>query len=52
MSAFVESLKRLYSNGRLADGKLDELRAAGKIKETEYQYIMNKNTENREEKAE
>ena len=39
MSSFVESLKRLYSQGKIADVKLDELKAKGKLTDEEYSYI-------------
>lgn len=39
MSAFVNSLKRLYAKGKVTDEKLKELVAEGKISEDDYEYI-------------
>lgn len=41
MSAFVESLKRLYAAGSVSNQKLVALRDSGKITEEEYAYIRN-----------
>ena len=41
MRTLVESLKRLYSAGRLTTEKLDDLLLEGKIMEAEYAYIRN-----------
>lgn len=41
MSAFVESLKRLYAAGSISTQKLVALRDAGKITEEEYVYVRN-----------
>lgn len=40
MSAFVESLKRLYKAGRVTMAKLNSLLAEGKITKEEYDYII------------
>ena len=39
MSRFVESLKRLYSAGKITEEKLSEMLAEGKITEEELNYI-------------
>lgn len=39
MSAFVESLKRLYKKSRITVAKLNELLASGKITQEEFDYI-------------
>jgi len=41
MNQFVESLKRLYSNGKLTAEKVVELFQNGKITEEEKLYILN-----------
>lgn len=40
MSTFVESLKRLYAAERITVQKLDDLLAAEKINQEEYNYII------------
>lgn len=40
MSAMVESLKRLYSQGKVSIMKLDEMLSSGKISQEEYNYII------------
>ena len=40
MSAFVESLKRLYGKGRITEAKLREFLAVGKITQEEFDYII------------
>ena len=39
MSQLIESLRRLYTSGKLALDKLNEMRLANKITEEEYRYI-------------
>jgi len=39
MSTLVESLKRLYAQGKVAVSKLDSMKAEGKITQEEYDYI-------------
>lgn len=39
MRTFVESLKRLYSTGRVEFAKVNELFTEGKITQEEYEYI-------------
>lgn len=39
MSVLVESLKRLYAQGKVAITKLDTLLSEGKITQEEYDYI-------------
>lgn len=41
MNQFVESLKRLYHDGKLAVDKVDDLFKNGKITEEEKRYIIN-----------
>ncbi len=41
MRQFVESLRRLYVNGKLAEKKIVELFESGKITEKEKSYILN-----------
>lgn len=38
-SEFIESLKRLFSNGNIAIFKLEQLKKNGKISEEEFEYI-------------
>ena len=40
MSTFVESLKRLYKQGRITLAKLEALKETGKITEAEFDYIV------------
>ena len=40
MTEFVESLCRLYNDGRVTKGAIDGLLASGKITRQEYDYIM------------
>lgn len=40
MSIFVESLKRLYSGGKVTLTKLDSLKSDKKITDDEYAYII------------
>lgn len=40
MRQFVESLRRLYQNGKVDSQKLDELRHSEKITENELKYIL------------
>lgn len=40
MRTFVESLKRLYDAGRYSDTRIAELLVAGKISQSEYEYIV------------
>jgi len=40
MSTFVESLKRLYSSGRILIAKIDLLLAEGKLNQEEHGYIV------------
>lgn len=40
MRTFVESLKRLFSAGRVSLDKLKEYAASGKISTAEYDYIV------------
>lgn len=40
MSIFVESLKRLYVDGKVNEEKILELRKNGKITEEELNYIL------------
>lgn len=39
MSTFVESLKRLYSQGKITIAQLDTMLSEGKITQEEYTYI-------------
>lgn len=39
MSTFVESLKRLYEQGKITTDRLAELQTTGKITADEYEYI-------------
>jgi hypothetical protein len=41
MSAFVQSLKRLYAAERITQQKLTELQTNGKITQEELNYILN-----------
>lgn len=41
MRTLVESLKRLYSNGKITNEKLIEMKDTGKITLEEYEYITN-----------
>lgn len=41
MNQFIESLKRLYANGKLNEEKIIELYKNGKITENEKHYILN-----------
>jgi len=41
MNVFIESLKRLYSNGKLSTEKVIELFESGKISEQEKWEILN-----------
>ena len=43
MNQFVESLKRLYANGKLDKEKIIELYKNGKITENEKSYILEVN---------
>lgn len=40
ITIFAESLKRLYSDGKIAIFKLKELKEEGKITNKEYEYII------------
>lgn len=40
MSQFVESLARLYNNGRIEKTVIDNLFTSGKINRQEYDYII------------
>ncbi len=40
MSAFVESLKRLYNRGFVTTAKLNALVREGKLTQAEYDYIV------------
>lgn len=40
MNQFVESMKRLYQNGKLQEEKIVELYVGGKITEKEKVYIL------------
>ena len=40
MSIFVESLKRLYADGKVDEKKLEELRKNEKITDEELNYIL------------
>ena len=40
MRTFVESLRRLYKQGRIAIAKLDGFLNEGKINQEEYDYIL------------
>ena len=40
MRQFVESIKRLYANGKLTEEKVVELFESGKITENEKNYIL------------
>ena len=42
MRQFVESIKRLYANGKLTEEKVVELFESGKITENEKNYILDK----------
>lgn len=39
MNQFVESLKRLYQNGKVSEEKLSQLLLSNKISQQEYDYI-------------
>lgn len=41
VNQFVESMKRLYANGKVSKNKIIELYENGKISEEEMQYILN-----------
>lgn len=41
MNALVDSLKRLYKNGKITIEKLNELLEKEKITQSEYMYILN-----------
>jgi hypothetical protein len=41
MNQFVESMKRLYDNGKVSEKKIVELFESGKITEKEKLYILN-----------
>ena len=43
MRTFVESLRRLYVQGRVTKKKIDGYLANGKINEEEYKYILGLN---------
>ena len=43
MNQFVESLKRLYKDGKVAEEKICELFVCGKITEEEKMYILEVN---------
>ena len=40
MSTLVESLKRLYGEGKVSVDKLDSMLTSGKITQEEYNYII------------
>ena len=40
MSTMVESLKRLYGQGKVTKAKLDTMLADGKLTQEEYDYIV------------
>ena len=40
MSAFIQSLKRLYDSNRLTTTKLDDLVTAGKVSAEEHSFII------------
>lgn len=40
MSTMVESLKRLYGQGKVTKAKLDAMLAEGKLTQVEYDYIV------------
>ena len=40
MSTFVESLKRLYNQGKVSKEKLDGYLVGGKLTQEEYDYIV------------
>lgn len=40
-SVFVESMRRLYRDGRVVDSKIIDLFNSGKINEEEKSYILN-----------
>lgn len=42
MNLFVESLKRLYEEGKVDEKKINELKNKGSINEAEYKYILGK----------
>lgn len=39
MTEFIESLKRLFDNGKIAVFKLEELKKSGRITESDFEYI-------------
>lgn len=41
-SVFVESMRRLYRDGKVSEKKIVELFESGKINEEEKSYILNK----------
>lgn len=41
MNTLIDSLKRLYSNGKITTEKLNELLEKGTITKNEYMYILN-----------
>ena len=41
MNQFVESMRRLYKNGKVTEKKIVELYESGKIIEEEKSYILN-----------
>ena len=43
MNQFVESMKRLYKNGKITEEKIIELFESGKITEKEKMYILDVN---------
>lgn len=45
MSVLVESLRRLYRDGKVAKSKLLEMVSDGKITYEEYEYIIERNRE-------
>ena len=40
MTTFVESLKRLYNQGKVSKAKLDSYLVGGKLTQEEYDYII------------
>jgi hypothetical protein len=40
MSRLVESLKRLYTQGKVSEDKLNEMVMSGKISKEEFEYIL------------
>lgn len=45
MTAFVKSLKRLYTNGKVTEEKLKEMLVNEKISKGEYSFIVEEPTE-------